>query len=99
LHGEPAATAVLHTHSRRLDFHPHLHLVVPGGVIEVKYRQWRTVKDNYLFNHFNLAQVFRGIFLKKLAQTGLAVPTTPIKWVADCKAVGKGVQALQYLLR
>lgn len=99
LQGEPAATAVLHTHSRRLDFHPHLHLVVPGGVLDATNRQWRSVKGDYLFNHFNLAQVFRGIFLKKLAQTGLDLPSTPKKWVVDCKSVGQGVQALQYLSR
>jgi hypothetical protein len=30
-------TAVLHTHSRRLDYHPHIHMVVPGsGVDKVK---------------------------------------------------------------
>jgi hypothetical protein len=26
-------TGVLHTHSRRLDYHPHVHLVVPGGCL------------------------------------------------------------------
>ncbi len=26
-------TGVLHTHSRRLDYHPHIHFVVPGGGI------------------------------------------------------------------
>ena len=73
LQAEPAATAVLHTHSRRLDFHPHLHLIVPGGVLEAKTRQWRSVKGDYLFNHFNLARVFRGIFLKKLEHSGLDI--------------------------
>ena len=27
LQGQPGAVAVLHTHSRRLDYHPHVHLV------------------------------------------------------------------------
>ena len=27
-------TAVLHTHSRKLDYHPHIHVVVPGGGID-----------------------------------------------------------------
>ena len=27
--GMPGAIAVLHTHSRRLDYHPHVHLVMP----------------------------------------------------------------------
>jgi len=25
-------TAILHTHNRRLDYHPHIHVVVPGAV-------------------------------------------------------------------
>src|SRR3546814_2414821 len=31
LQGTPGAIAVLHTHSRRLDYHPHVHLVVPAA--------------------------------------------------------------------
>jgi hypothetical protein len=36
---------VLHTHSRRLDFHPHVHLVVPAAAIDAKKRLWRTKKS------------------------------------------------------
>jgi hypothetical protein len=31
LAAELAMKAVLYTHTRRLDYHPHLHIVVPGG--------------------------------------------------------------------
>jgi len=34
LQGTPGAIAMLHTHSRRLDFHPHVHLVVPAAAVE-----------------------------------------------------------------
>jgi hypothetical protein len=34
LQGTRGAIAVLHTHSRRLDFHPHVHLVVPAAAID-----------------------------------------------------------------
>ena len=27
-------TAILHTHNRRLDYHPHIHVVVPGGGVD-----------------------------------------------------------------
>lgn len=99
LQAEPAATAVLHTHTRRLDYHPHVHLVVPGGVLDPQQGAWRTVTGKYLFNHFNLAKVFRAILLKKLQQAGLAVPDTPAKWVAHCKPVGEGRKAIEYLSR
>ena len=32
---------VLHTHNRRLDFHPHMHVVVPGGGVVKPRRQWK----------------------------------------------------------
>jgi len=37
-------TAVLHTHSRRLDYHTHLHVVVPGGGVDKPKPQWRKLK-------------------------------------------------------
>ena len=39
LGAEMGMTAVLHTHSRRLDYHPHLHVVVPGGGVNKATRQ------------------------------------------------------------
>lgn len=91
--------AVLHTHTRRLDFHPHVHLIVPGGGIHVQRREWRKLKGRYLFNERALAKVFRGSFLNALARAGLQPPSAPGQWVAQCKNVGRGLPALQYLSR
>jgi hypothetical protein len=91
--------AVLHTHTRRLDFHPHVHLIVPGGGIHVQRREWRKLKGRYLFNERALAKVFRGALLHALARAGLQLPSTPEQWVAQCKNVGRGLPALQYLSR
>lgn len=99
LQAELAATAVLHTHTRRLDYHPHLHLIVPGGAPHTERREWRKVKGKYLFNHFNLARVFRAVFLKKIRRAGLNIPKNPTTWVAHCKSVGQGEKAIQYLSR
>ena len=99
LAAELAMIAVLHTHTRRLDYHPHVHIVVPGGGIAKKRTQWRMVKGKYLFNEFNLAAVFRGKLLFALEKSGLRVPITPKKWVVDCRHVGRGLPTLQYLSR
>jgi hypothetical protein len=104
LQGTPGAIAVLHTHSRRLDYHPHVHLAVPAAAVDAKNRQWRTKTGSgrlrYLFSHKALAKVFRAKFLAALAQTGLPWPqTVPKKWVVDCTAVGSGEKALVYLGR
>ncbi|MCP5008564.1 MAG: IS91 family transposase, partial [Aestuariibacter sp.] len=34
LGAEIGMTMVLHTHNRRLDFHPHIHVVLPGGGVD-----------------------------------------------------------------
>lgn len=90
--------AVLHTHSRRLDYHPHVHVVVPGGGVHRARREWRVLKG-YLFNEQALAAAFRGAMLRTLEEAGLPLENTPKRWVAHCKKVGRGEQALQYLAR
>ena len=99
LAAELAMTAVLHTHSRRLDYHPHVHLIVPGGGINTQRNEWRKLKGRYLFNEFKLATVFRGKLLTALHASSLTVPTTPKNWVVDCQHVGHGLPALKYLSR
>ena len=93
-------TVLLHTHNRRLDYHPHLHVVVPGGGVDKARKQWKKKKGKYLFNEFALAKVFRARFLEALNNAGLSVPNSlPHKWVVHCTHVGKGLPALKYLSR
>ena len=93
-------SAVLHTHNRRLDFHPHVHIVVPGGGVNKARKQWKKKKSKYLFNEFALAKVFRARFLTALTNAGFNIPKSlPRKWVVDCKHAGKGPSVLKYLAR
>jgi hypothetical protein len=95
-----AMTMVLHTHNRKLDFHPHLHAVVPGGGVDKHRRQWKKKKGKYLFNKKAMAKVFRARFLAALNESGLCIPKNiPKQWVVDCTHVGKGITALKYLSR
>ncbi len=45
LQGIPGAIAVLHTHSRCLDFHPHVHMIMPAAAIDALNKLWRTKKN------------------------------------------------------
>jgi len=93
-------TAILHTHNRRLDYHPHIHVVVPGGGVDKARKQWKKKKTKYLFNAFALAKVFRARFLEALTKAGLSLPDSlSRKWVVHCTHVGKGLPALKYLSR
>ena len=59
--------SVLHTWGQKLDFHPHLHCVVPGAIIKNDGRVKRT-EENYLLAKNVLSPVFRAIFLKALVK-------------------------------
>jgi hypothetical protein len=99
LAAELAMTGVLHTHTRRLDYHPHVHMIVPGGGVNIRRNEWRKLKGKYLFNGLKLAAVFRGKLLAAIRKTGLPLPVTPNKWVVQCIRVGHGLPALKYLSR
>jgi hypothetical protein len=93
-------TAILHTHSRRLTYHPHLHVVVPGGGVDVKQGVWKRTRYRYLFNEFALAKVFRGKLLHEIDTLALRSSTpVPKEWVVDCRHAGRGESALEYLSR
>jgi hypothetical protein len=95
-------TGVLHTHTRALDFHPHLHFIVPGGGLDIhaKTPHWKKLKGDYLVNEIALGKVFRGLFLQLLDDNAIEAPRhLPKQWVANIKMVGRGEKALRYLSR
>lgn len=98
LGGKAGFTAILHTNSRKLNFHPHIHVVMPAASIEQKTGLWRRKRGKYIFSHKALAKVFRAKLLEAIVGSGLSVPVNcPGKWVVDCKDVGRGDKALIYL--
>lgn len=105
LQGTPGVIAVLHTHSRELQQHPHIHSVIPSAAINNTNNTWRRkhgnkTKKKYLFNYKALARVFRGKFLAGLKQLNLSIPKDcPDKWVVNCQSVGAGDKTLVYLGR
>ncbi len=96
-------TSVLHTHSRRRELHPHLHIIVPNGGYDAKRKQWKKGKSGYLFNEKALAKVWRArIFeaINKHPELSLKhIKKMPKKWVVNCTSVGYGTPALKYLSR
>lgn len=58
-------TAVLHTWTRDLRFHPHLHCIVTGGGLTAEGR-WRASRQDYLFPVRVLSALFRGKLVSAL---------------------------------
>ena len=59
-------TAVLHTWTRELHYHPHLHTVVTGGGLAPGDDRWIAGRRRYLFPVKVLSRLFRGKFLAAL---------------------------------
>lgn len=66
LGGLLGVTAVLHTWSRELKLHPHLHCIVTGGALALEGDRWIRARPRYLLPVRILATVFRGKFLDAL---------------------------------
>lgn len=58
--------AILHTWGQKLNLHPHLHCVLPGGGYSEKKRKWIHAPDNYFVPVRVLKLRFRAIFLRGL---------------------------------
>ena len=104
LGAELGCTAMLQTWTRDLRYHPHVHLLVPGGGLTANQLRWVRMHDpQFLFPQAKLAARFKGrlqAWLKaKHPEQFAAVPPKVwwIKWVADVQPVGSGAAALKYL--
>jgi hypothetical protein len=72
LGGQTGMLAVLHTWGQKLDFHPHVHCVVPGGGV-LPDGVWKPAKKGFFIPVRVISALFRGKFLaalKQMRQTG-----------------------------
>jgi hypothetical protein len=66
--------AVLHTWGQRLDHHPHLHCVVPGGGLSLDRTRWISARGSFFLPVRVLSRLFRGKFLAYLRDALLQGP-------------------------
>jgi len=95
--------AVLHTWGGMLQYHPHLHLVIPGGAVSVKGDQWLSSRQDLFVHTQPLAIIFRAKFRDAMKKAKLFDTIHPDlwkqQWVVDSQAVGQGQNSLRYLSR
>jgi hypothetical protein len=83
LGGRIGALAVLHTWTRTLEWHPHIHMLVPAGALAADGRTWLTPKARrkaFLVPVRPLAEHFRGRFLNLARRALPQVPLPQIPW-------------------
>ena len=61
-------TAVLHTWNQRMDWHPHLHCLVPNAGFDVATGEWKVGSDRFLAPVKVLASRFPRRFVEELAK-------------------------------
>ena len=59
-------TAVLHTWGQSLDYHPHVHCIVPGGGVSPDGVSWVRCRPDFFLPVRVLPRLFRRLFLKGL---------------------------------
>jgi hypothetical protein len=60
------ATLVLHTWTRKLEFHPHVHAIVTGGGLSIDAASWKKAHRAFLFPVGAMSKVFRAKMIAAL---------------------------------
>ena len=84
----------------KLDFRPHIHILMPALALNRTANTISQCKGNYLFNVKSVADVFRAKCLDAFTKTDITLPRgVPSQWNVHCKPVGRGSSTLKYLAR
>jgi hypothetical protein len=102
--GRLGALAVLHTWTRALLYHPHVHLLVTAGGLAADGTQWLAPRHPaFLVPVRALSVLFRAKLCAGLKRVGLLAHGPPgvwgKGWVVHCQPAGRGEQVLEYLGR
>ena len=108
-------TEVLHTWTRALTYHPHVHCIVTGGGLSMDGKRWISTSRKYLLPFKVLSRLFRRKFLAALKQAhsagelvGISAPELAVliaklsakEWVAYAKRpFGSVEHVFEYLGR
>ena len=102
----PGLLSVLHTWNGRLDYHPHVHLLITGGGITPDGQHWQPARGKFLVPVFALSRKIASRFCAALEAEAPAIfaevsaDVWRREWVSFCKHYGHGNDAvLTYLSR
>lgn len=98
--GRLGMVGVLHSWTRQLLYHPHVHYIVTGGGLTADGR-WRASRRDFLVPVKALSKIFRAKLRDELKKTELFAQVEARvwqkDWVVHSEPVGSGEQAFKYL--
>lgn len=94
--GKAGITMVLHTWTSTMEYHPHVHCIVPAGGLNGLL--WRDSRKGFLVPVKALSKVFRGIFMELAQKAVSGIKFSPEilkkKWVVYAKPAPSKVETL-----
>ena len=102
--GQIGMLSVLHTWTRALVYHPHVHCLIPAGGLSPDHRYWLEARKNYLVPVRALSEIFRATFMalirRKLPLVVFPQSIWGKSWVVYCKSGNHTAdKTLAYLAR
>jgi len=95
--------AVLHTWGSMLQYHPHLHLVIPGGAVSEDGKQWLSSRQDLFVHTRPFTRIFKATFRDAMKKNnlfhGIESSVWKEKWVVHSQSAGEGHNSLRYLAR
>ena len=103
---KPGILCVLHTWTRQMHYHPHVHLLVTGGGVSEDGQTWHEAQSGFLVPVKKLSpmisQRFADVLKTERPELFSQIPAKTWKkeWCSFCKHFGKGKDAvIRYLAR
>jgi hypothetical protein len=97
----PGFFGVLHTWGRQLQYHPHIHYVVPGGAVSKSDGTWHPSPVSFFAPVKVMSTIFRAKLRNELNRIDLLKYVDPDVWqqdfIVNCQAVGTCQESVRYL--
>jgi Putative transposase/Transposase zinc-binding domain len=97
----PGFIGVLHTWGRQLQYHPHIHYIVPGGGLSEDRTTWRPSRANFFVPVKALSPIYRAMWKEEMIKAGLLGQIDPgvwtLSWNVHSQATPHAHSALKYL--
>ena len=99
--GQIGMIGVLHSWQRNLQYHPHVHFLVPGGGLGWVAERWHRARNHFLVHVKPLMMRYRANIYRGLKRLGLHKEVDAElwrrPWVVHSQLAGQGQRALAYL--
>jgi hypothetical protein len=97
----PGFFGVLHTWGRQLQYHPHIHYIVPGGALSKPNGKWHPSPLNFFAPVRVMSKIFKAKLRDELKRLDLLKYVDPDVWqqdfIVNCQAVGNCQESIRYL--